>query len=124
MNLELLESYGQNYPEEHDGNLDSSSDRGFHAISIWFLLKFPNLRAKWLSNLGTFLIIPEIVGTNTGKLTNYFQMKSLTSVALTCAFNRRGTLLAVGCNDGRIAIWDFLTRGIAKERFDFSLQIW
>ena len=39
MNLELLESFGQNHPEEHDGNLDSSS------------------------------------------------------VALTCAFNRRGTLL-------------------------------
>jgi len=60
MNLELLESFGQNHPEEHDGNLDSSS------------------------------------------------------VALTCAFNRRGTLLAVGCNDGRIVIWDFVTRGIAK----------
>lgn len=36
------------------------------------------------------------------------------SVAGTASFNRRGSLLAVGCNDGRIVIWDFLTRGIAK----------
>lgn len=36
------------------------------------------------------------------------------SMAVTCAFNRRGTLLSVGCNDGRIVVWDFLTRGIAK----------
>lgn len=60
MNLELLASFGQNYPEDFDGTLDCMS------------------------------------------------------VAITCQFNRRGTLLAVGCNDGRIFIWDFLTRGIAK----------
>lgn len=60
MNLELLESFGQNYPEEFDGTLDCIS------------------------------------------------------LAVTCAFNKRGTLLAVGCNDGRIVVWDFLTRGIAK----------
>ena len=60
MNLELLESFGQNYPEEFDGSLDCIS------------------------------------------------------MAVTCSFNRFGTLFAVGCNDGRIVVWDFLTRGIAK----------
>lgn len=60
MNLELLQTVDQSYPEHNDGILDSGSE------------------------------------------------------ALTCAFNRRGTMLAVGCNDGRIAIWDFMTRGIAR----------
>jgi len=58
--LELIQSFGQSYPEEFDGTLDSIS------------------------------------------------------AALTCAFNRTGSLLAVGCNDGRLVVWDFLTRGIAK----------
>lgn len=56
----ILESFGQNYPEEFDGSLDCIS------------------------------------------------------LGVTCSFNKHGTLLAVGCNDGRIVIWDFLTRGIAK----------
>ncbi|XP_018458222.1 protein RBL isoform X2 [Raphanus sativus] len=34
------------------------------------------------------------------------------------AFNHRGSLLAAGCADGSCVIWDFETRGIAKELRD------
>lgn len=36
------------------------------------------------------------------------------------SFNRRGTLLAAGCSDGGCVIWDFDTRGVAKELRDTS----
>lgn len=36
------------------------------------------------------------------------------SVPICAAFNKYGTVLAVGCNDGTIVFWDFLTRGIIK----------
>eukprot|EP01084_Bolivina_argentea_P246737 412874_1 len=32
-----------------------------------------------------------------------------------CTFNRRGTLLAIGCREGHINIWDFETRSISKQ---------
>ncbi|BHF61587.1 Retinoblastoma-binding protein 5 [Sparganum proliferum] len=33
---------------------------------------------------------------------------------VTLQFNRAGSLIAIGCNDGRVEIWDFITRRIAK----------
>ncbi|KAI8347654.1 WD domain-containing protein [Blakeslea trispora] len=33
---------------------------------------------------------------------------------LNCKFNRRGTLLAAGCLDGRCVVWDFDTKGVSR----------
>ncbi|KAL0096051.1 retinoblastoma-binding protein-like protein 5 [Phycomyces blakesleeanus] len=33
---------------------------------------------------------------------------------LSCKFNRRGTLLAGGCLDGRCVVWDFDTKGVSR----------
>ncbi|KPM07920.1 retinoblastoma-binding protein 5-like protein [Sarcoptes scabiei] len=60
MNLQLLEKFGQQFPEEYDTILEGSS------------------------------------------------------YAITLAFNRYGTILAAGCNDGKIQLWDFMTREVAK----------
>ncbi|KAG9509291.1 Retinoblastoma-binding protein 5-like protein, partial [Fragariocoptes setiger] len=44
-------------------------------------------------------------------------------LALCCAFNRHGSLLAVGCNDGSVVIYDFLTRTPAKTIYAHFQQI-
>ena len=36
----------------------------------------------------------------------------LGSYAVVLKFNRRGTLLAVGCHNGKILVWDFMTKVI------------
>uniref|UniRef100_A0A8C5LUE4 RB binding protein 5, histone lysine methyltransferase complex subunit n=1 Tax=Leptobrachium leishanense TaxID=445787 RepID=A0A8C5LUE4_9ANUR len=64
------------------------------------------------SDLCYFFFFPESFGQNYPEEAD--GTLDCISMALTCTFNRWGTLLAVGCNDGRIVIWDFLTRGIAK----------
>ncbi|KAF6767854.1 hypothetical protein AHF37_09061 [Paragonimus kellicotti] len=33
---------------------------------------------------------------------------------ITLQFNRIGSLLAIGCNDGRVELWDYVTRRISK----------
>jgi len=35
-------------------------------------------------------------------------------IAVTCSFNRRGTLIAVGCGNGDVVIWDFATKGVVR----------
>jgi COMPASS component SWD1 len=59
MNLELLDTFGQHYPEESSGVLECG-------------------------------------------------------IIICCRFNRWGSLLACGCNDGRVAVFDFITRQLAK----------
>eukprot|EP00730_Choanoeca_flexa_P017200 TRINITY_DN8250_c0_g1_i2.p1 TRINITY_DN8250_c0_g1~~TRINITY_DN8250_c0_g1_i2.p1 ORF type:complete len:495 (+),score=137.58 TRINITY_DN8250_c0_g1_i2:113-1597(+) len=44
-------------------------------------------------------------------------------VALCCAFNRRGSLLAVGCNDGRALLWDLDTRGLAQALYGHTQSV-
>lgn len=38
----------------------------------------------------------------------------VSGIVTCCQFNRWGSLLACGCNDGRVAIFDFITRQAAK----------
>ena len=36
-------------------------------------------------------------------------------MAVCCAFDRFGLYLACGCCDGRVVVWDFSTRSVARE---------
>lgn len=59
-------------------------------------------------------IIDPLLGDFPEVIEEYLQHGIMKSIA----FNRRGTLLAAGCSDGSCVIWDFETRGIAKELRD------
>ncbi|GAQ91308.1 WD40 repeat protein [Klebsormidium nitens] len=58
------------------------------------------------SNEGFVLDFPEVIEEYLYQEPYYAQC---------VAFNRRGTLLAAGCTNGSILVWDFDTRGVAKE---------
>ncbi|XP_019450453.1 PREDICTED: protein RBL-like isoform X1 [Lupinus angustifolius] len=64
--------------------------------------------------MNTTPIIDPLQGDFPEVIEEYLQHGSMKCIA----FNRRGTLLAAGCNDGSCIIWDFETRGIAKELRD------
>ncbi|KAI8577441.1 hypothetical protein K450DRAFT_251655 [Umbelopsis ramanniana AG] len=42
---------------------------------------------------------------------------------LNCRFNRKGTLLAAGCLDGRCVIWDFDTKGVSRNLHGHVKQV-
>ncbi|DBA66106.1 hypothetical protein WJX79_007507 [Trebouxia sp. C0005] len=44
-------------------------------------------------------------------------------IAQCIAFNRRGTLLAAGCADGQVVIWDIETRGVAQRCAPHSMPV-
>ena len=96
------ESFGQNYPEVSTQFGLTSKIYLDRVILIGFTFK---VNLALLGVLTTIVYVEQQEADGT---------LDCISMALTCTFNRWGTLLAVGCNDGRIVIWDFLTRGIAK----------
>jgi len=42
---------------------------------------------------------------------------------LNCRFNRKGTLLAAGCLDGRCVVWDFDTKGVSRNLHGHVKQV-
>ena len=47
-------------------------------------------------------------------LPEVFEAKIEDGDVAVCAFNRRGNLLAGGCTDGKILVWDFDTNGVSR----------
>ena len=48
------------------------------------------------------------------ELPEVFEAKIEDGDVAVCAFNRRGNLLAGGCTDGKVIVWDFDTHGVSR----------
>ena len=48
------------------------------------------------------------------ELPEVFETKLDDGDVAVCAFNRRGNLLAGGCQDGKVLVWDFDTHGVSR----------
>lgn len=83
---------------------DKANQETHHTMNLELLGMLESLSQSLISKTDPFAnSIPEVIEDTLEE-----------GFATCCAFNRRGTLLATGCYDGRVVVWDFDTRGSSR----------